>query len=218
MDFARQQRDPTRHVIGIAFVILMHVLVIYALMTGLGTQGGRSDQEAADGDDHRGDQAPPPPPPPPPPKKIVEPPKIQAPQPYVPPPDVPVPRRSRSRLSRPVTPTPPPEPVRDRAAAAAGSRGAAAPPKPAVRRGIVPISRVEPVYPREAIRDSISEGQRRRAAADRRKRQRHRREDRRVDSAACVRSGGHPGAVTVEVPARRRKYVAEVEVNFTLKD
>ena len=36
MDFARQQRDPTRHVIGIAFVILIHVAVIWALMTGLG--------------------------------------------------------------------------------------------------------------------------------------------------------------------------------------
>ena len=36
MDFARQQRDPTRHVIGITFVILMHVLLIWALISGLG--------------------------------------------------------------------------------------------------------------------------------------------------------------------------------------
>ena len=35
MDFARQQRDPTRHLIGITFVILLHVIVIYALVTGL---------------------------------------------------------------------------------------------------------------------------------------------------------------------------------------
>ena len=31
MDYARRQRDPTRHMLGIAFVILVHGLVIYAL-------------------------------------------------------------------------------------------------------------------------------------------------------------------------------------------
>ena len=36
MDFARQQRDPTRHLVGIAFVILVHALVIWALLSGLG--------------------------------------------------------------------------------------------------------------------------------------------------------------------------------------
>ena len=35
MDFARQQRDPTRHLIGISVVILVHAIVIYALVTGL---------------------------------------------------------------------------------------------------------------------------------------------------------------------------------------
>ena len=35
MDFARQQRDPTRHLIGITVVVLLHVIVIYALVTGL---------------------------------------------------------------------------------------------------------------------------------------------------------------------------------------
>ena len=38
MDYARQQRDPTRHAIGIAFVVLVHAFVIYALMTGLARQ------------------------------------------------------------------------------------------------------------------------------------------------------------------------------------
>ena len=35
MDYARRQRDPTRHLLGIAFVVLLHALVIYALVTGL---------------------------------------------------------------------------------------------------------------------------------------------------------------------------------------
>ena len=59
-------------------------------------QGGRGDQEAADRDDHRGDQAPPPPPPPPP-KKIIEPPKVQAPQ------SRPTCRRRTSRSPTPTT-------------------------------------------------------------------------------------------------------------------
>ena len=36
MDYATQQRDPTKHAIGVGFVILMHVLLVYALLTGLG--------------------------------------------------------------------------------------------------------------------------------------------------------------------------------------
>ena len=40
MDFARQQRDPTRHLIGISVVILLHVIVIYALVTGLARTAG----------------------------------------------------------------------------------------------------------------------------------------------------------------------------------
>lgn len=35
MDFAQQQRNPAQHLVGIAFVILMHVGVVYALVTGL---------------------------------------------------------------------------------------------------------------------------------------------------------------------------------------
>ncbi|HET9024451.1 MAG TPA: energy transducer TonB, partial [Burkholderiaceae bacterium] len=35
MDFAQQQRDPTRHLIGISAVVLLHVLVVWALVSGL---------------------------------------------------------------------------------------------------------------------------------------------------------------------------------------
>ena len=44
MDYARRQRDPTRHLVGIAFVILVHGLVIYALVTGLARKAGRRQQ------------------------------------------------------------------------------------------------------------------------------------------------------------------------------
>ena len=94
MDFARQQRDPTRHIIGITFVVLMHALLIWALLTGLG-------------------------------RKVVE------------------------VIKKPLTATiieeikaPPPPP----------------PPKPAVRKGITPIKREQPEYPKSAIRMGIEKG------------------------------------------------------------
>ena len=31
MDYARQQRDPSKHMLGITVVILIHVLVVWAL-------------------------------------------------------------------------------------------------------------------------------------------------------------------------------------------
>ena len=35
MDFARQQRNPSRHLVGVGSVILLHVLIVWALFTGL---------------------------------------------------------------------------------------------------------------------------------------------------------------------------------------
>jgi protein TonB len=70
MDYARQQRDPAKHAIGIAFVVA--TFIIYALITGL-ARTMVEVIETALGDDHRGNQTVSPPPPPP--KKIVETPK-----------------------------------------------------------------------------------------------------------------------------------------------
>ena len=52
----------------------------------------------------------------------------------------------------------PPEPVVIAPPAPPVVEAPPAPPKPAIRRGAVPIERVEPVYPREAIKDNISNG------------------------------------------------------------
>ena len=38
MDFAKRQRDPTRHLIGIGVVDLIHAVVIWALLTGLAAE------------------------------------------------------------------------------------------------------------------------------------------------------------------------------------
>jgi periplasmic protein TonB len=133
MDYARQQRDPTRHVIGIAFVVLVHALVIWALITGLGKQMIEVIKKPLSATIIEEIKAPPPPPPPPPPKKIVEPPKIQVQQPYVPPPDIPPPVAPSEPVIASVAPTPPPEPV---VIAPPPVIAPPAPPKPAIRQGV----------------------------------------------------------------------------------
>ena len=156
MDFARQQRDPARHLIGITFVVLVHVVVIYALVTGLARKAVEVIKKPLTATIIEEIKTPPPPPPPPPPRKIVEPPKVT--QTYVPPPDVPVPTQTTEPVITSVTPTPPPEPVVIAPPAPPVVEAPPAPPKPAIRRGAVPIERVEPVYPREAFKDNISNG------------------------------------------------------------
>jgi protein TonB len=155
MDFARQQRDPTRHLIGIGFVILIHVLVVYALVTGLARRAVEVIKKPLTATIVEEIKAPPPPPPPP---KKIEIPKIPPPpqQVYVPPPDVPVPTVQSEPVISAVTPTPPPEPPV--IAPPVVAPPPPAPPKPAVRRGITPILQVKPEYPREANRRGISSG------------------------------------------------------------
>ena len=78
MDYARQQRDPTKHAIGIAFVVLVHVLLIWALLTGLGKAIVEVVKKPLTATIIEEIKLPPPPPPPP--KKIIEPPKVAPPR------------------------------------------------------------------------------------------------------------------------------------------
>ena len=66
MDYARQQRDPGRHAIGIAFVVIVHALVIYALMTGLARHAIEVIKKPLNATIIEELKLPPPPPPPPP--------------------------------------------------------------------------------------------------------------------------------------------------------
>ncbi len=219
MDFARQQRDPARHLIGIAFVILLHALVIYALVTGLARKAVEVIKKPLTATIIEEIKAPPPPPPPPPPKKIVEPPKVQQPlETYVPPPDVPVPTTAPTEpVISSVTATPPPEP-HVIAPPPPVVQAPPPPPKPAVRRGIVRLSGDDPVYPRAAIRAGIEKGK--------------------VIARVMIDEKGNVSEVVIvsadpprhfdravidalsgwKFKAEGEKYVGEVEVNFSLKD
>ena len=162
MDYARRQRDPTRHMLGIAFVVLLHALVVYALVTGLARKAVEVIKKPITATIIEEIKAPPPPPPPPPPKRIIQQPKLEVPvMPYVPPPDIPPPPQViETPAITAVTPeppkqeyviAPPPPPV-------VVEPAPPAPPRPAVRRGIARLAGDDPVYPREAIRAGVPKG------------------------------------------------------------
>jgi periplasmic protein TonB len=214
MDYARQQRDPGRHAIGIVFVVAVHALVIYALMTGLARQAIEVIKKPLNATIIEELKLPPPPPPPP--KKIVEAPKVQAPvQPYVPPPDIPVPTTSEAVISAPSNVVPVEPHV---IAPPVVAPPAPPPPKPAIRRGIQRIGGDNPEFPKAAIREGIEKA--------------------RVVARLNIDENGNVTEVNIVLAepskyfdraviaalktwkfrAEGEKYVGEVEVNFKLSD
>jgi protein TonB len=155
MDFAQQQRNPTRHLIGIGGVVLLHVLVVYALVTGLARKvvevvKGPIEVKVIEEVIKK---------PPPPPEVVPPPPKVAAPPPpFIPPPEV--------NIAPPPTPAPaitavtqeaPPAP---QAPVIAKVPDKPAPPAPAVRSAQVVCPNYKEitaaiVYPREALLDNI---------------------------------------------------------------
>jgi protein TonB len=86
MDFAQEQRNPGKHLVGIAFVVAFHALLIWGLVNGLAqkvVEVVKAPLEATIIPEMH--KLPPPPPPPrqPPPPKMTAPPP-----PFIPPPEV----------------------------------------------------------------------------------------------------------------------------------
>ena len=217
MDFARQQRNPARHMVGMTFVILLHVIVIYALVSGLARKVVEVVKKPIDAKIIEEIKAPPPPPPPKPVQQ--QPQRIEAvQQPYVPPPDVPVPVTSTGPTISAVTTEAPTQPYVIAPPPPVAVAPAPPPPKPAVRRGIARVSGDDPTYPREAIKAGVAKGHVVvRLQID---------EKGNVIDVNFVKSD--PPRVFDRVVsqavkdwkfhAEGEKYVAEVEFNFTLKD
>ena len=86
-DYARQQRQPQRHALGIALVVLLHVLLFWAIQSGLSRDVAKKIQVVADVLLLTQDK--PEPPPPPAPKAAPVPPRT-APAAHVPEVEVPV--------------------------------------------------------------------------------------------------------------------------------
>jgi len=158
MNFSQQQADPRRHVIGLSFVVLLHVMVVYALVTGLAkkvVEVVRAPIETKVIEEIKK--------PPPPPELVVPPPpQLQAPPPpFIPPPEVQIqtPPPVQPTITA-VTPTPPPAPV---AIAPVAPAAAPVPQTGPLSAGVVcPNHQTvmgEVAFPREAIRQGIEKGE-----------------------------------------------------------
>ena len=146
-------KDPKRRAIGWIVVAGVHVIVLWALITGTARDALKIIKKPLEAAVIQEVIIPPPPPPPPPPPKEIQkaPPKVEAPPPpYVPPPEVtPPPSTAPSIVSVPTPPVvqapiaPPPPP--------------AAPPAPTGRQDIQVAcpTQVKPEMPKQAIKENI---------------------------------------------------------------
>lgn len=105
MDFSKRQADPRRHLVGIGFVILLHAIIIYALVSGLAKKVVdvvRAPIETKVIEEIKK-------PPPPPEVVLPPPPKLEAPPPpFIPPPEVQIAAPPPPQPTITATPTPPP--------------------------------------------------------------------------------------------------------------
>jgi len=141
LDFAQTQRNPGKHVVGISVMLLVHVFLAWAIMSGLAQR--MVDVIKAPIETKIIEEVQPPPPPPP--QNLPPPPKFAPPPPsFVPPPEVvvnppptPAPTITTTIVApppAPVTIAPPPPPVAAPPAPAAPAAPPAppAPPRPPV--------------------------------------------------------------------------------------
>ncbi|AMO99483.1 tonB family C-terminal domain protein [Collimonas arenae] len=154
MDFTPDGHNPTRKLVGVSVVILMHVLIVYALLTGLARKVVEVIQQPVM-TSIIDEIKPPPPPPPPPPKYTPPPPKTAAPPPpYVPPPEVKVQPQPQENTIAAVTSVKPasnelPTSVAQPAPAAAAQPAAG----PAHTSARVAGNCEKPEYPRTSLRN-----------------------------------------------------------------
>ncbi len=150
MDYAQQQRSWGKHLPSIALVVLLHIALGYALVTGLARRVVEVIKQPIETKIIEEIKKPPPDVPPPPPPKLAAPPP-----PFIPPPEIniQVPQvQTQPTITTVTTVKPPPGP-------AVIAPPAPPPPKPAgppVRKEFKAAYRVEPQFPRQALRDGLS--------------------------------------------------------------
>jgi periplasmic protein TonB len=151
VNFAESQRNPGKHPTGLIIVVIMHVLLAYALVSGL----AKKVVDKVMVTETKVVEAPPPPPPPPP-KDLPPPPKNLPPPPvYVPPPPVDVPPPPIAPQITTTNVMPPPAPDRKVEPAAPP-----APPAPAITARAARINANDPAckpeFPPAALRAQVS--------------------------------------------------------------
>jgi periplasmic protein TonB len=163
MDYNYQPHDSSARAKGVALVIGVHVLVGWALVSGLARKAIDVVKKPLEATVIQEVKLPPPPPPPPPPPRIVKPPEIKAPPkieappppPFIPPPEVTPPPAPAPAITS--VPTPPPAPP---VIAPPPPPAPPAPPAPAapapVSIGVICPTQVKPEIPRKALQEGAS--------------------------------------------------------------
>ena len=159
MDFSKRQADPRRHLAGITFVILFHVFVVYALVTGLAKKVVdvvRAPIETKVIEEIKK--------PPPPPEIVVPPPPVLAapPPPFIPPPEVQI--ATPPPVQQTITATSPtPPPVTNITPMAPPTVAAPAAPAAPMSAAVVcsNFSAVmgDAAFPKEAMRQGLEKGE-----------------------------------------------------------
>ncbi len=145
MDYAQRERNPVRHLPSITMVVVLHLALGYALVTGLARKVVEVIKAPLETKIIEEMKKPPPDTPPPPPPKLATPPP-----PFIPPPEIniQVPISQMAPTITTVTTTlPPPAPV---------IVAPPAPPQTAVRREYKTLQRVDVPYPRQALQQGIT--------------------------------------------------------------
>ena len=147
MDYANQERNPAKHVVGLGVVVAMHVLIAWALVSGLARKVVEVIKAPIETKIIEEVQ----PPPPPPPENLPPPPKFAPPPPsFVPPPEVVVanpPPAPAITVTREVPPPAPPVAIAPPPAPEAPP-APPAPPAPAPRAIQPAIANVASCAPR----------------------------------------------------------------------
>jgi protein TonB len=145
VNYAERERNPVKHLPSIAMVVVLHIVVGYALVTGLARKVIEVMKQPIETKIIEEIKKPPPDVPPPPPPKLAAPPP-----PFIPPPEINIqmPTITQAPTITAVTTTPPPP----------GPPPVAHPQvtQPAIRREYKASYRVEPTFPRQAISQGMS--------------------------------------------------------------
>jgi periplasmic protein TonB len=158
MNFSKQQADPRRHLAGLSFVVLLHVLVVYALLTGLAKKVVdivKAPIEAVVIEEVRK-------PPPPPDTVVPPPPRLDAPPPpFIPPPEVQIqtPQVVQPAITATQTPPPPTQDFRPTAPVADAGPPSAAPVSASVVCSNYATVMGDIAFPRDALRQGLEKGQ-----------------------------------------------------------
>ena len=162
MDYNFKPHDPSARAKGVAIVVGVHVLVGWALVSGLARKAVEVIKKPLEATVIQEVKLPPPPPPPPPPPKLIKPPEIKAPPkieappppPFIPPPEVTPPPTTAPAITS--VPTPPPTPPVIAPPPPPAPPAPPAAPTGPVAIGVVCPSMVKPEIPRKALQEGIS--------------------------------------------------------------